>query len=254
MTSPSKPSTSSLAPHPHLSNYYDSEEQRGKLLAAQFDQVAQDYDWISQALSFGTGKRYRQQALKRTGLSEGQTILDVACGPGTVSVCAQQIVGKTGTVVALDPSLGMVTEAKKQGVTSVLQCKAEDLPFSDSMFDFISMGYALRHVSDLKQTFKEYLRVLKPGGKLLLLEISRPDSALHYHISRFFLKSVIPWVSYVRTHNPQARSLMQYYWDTIESCVPPPAILQALQQSGFAQSQQFSLFGGLLRDYSGSKP
>ena len=253
MASVSKPSTSSLAPHPPLSDYYQTEEQRGKLLAAQFDQVAQDYDWISQALSFGTGKQYRQQALKRTGLSEGHTILDVACGPGTVSMCAQQIVGKTGKVVALDPSHGMITEAKKQGITSVLQSKAEDLPFSNSRFDFISMGYALRHVSDLTLTFKEYLRVLKPGGRLLLLEISRPESALHYQISRFFLKSVIPWVSYVRTQNPQARSLMRYYWDTIESCVPPQAILQALEQSGFAQSQQFSLFGGLIRDYSGRK-
>ena len=151
---------------------------------------------------------------------KGKTVLDVACGPGTVSVCAQHIVGETGRVVGLDPSFGMVTQAQKQGVSTVLQGKAEYLPFPDSMFDFISMGYALRHVSDLTVTFKEYLRVLKPDGKLLLLEISRPDSSLHYQVSRFFLKKVIPWVSSVGTKNPQARSLMQYYWDTIEQCVP----------------------------------
>ena len=247
-------SSSSLAPHPPLTEYYPTEEQRGKFLAAQFDHVAQDYDWISQVLSFGSGKRYRQHALKRTGLTKGKMVLDVACGPGTVSLCAQHIVGETGKVVGLDPSYGMVAQAQKQGVSTALQGKAEHLPFPDSLFDFISMGYALRHVSDLTLTFKEYLRVLKPDGKLLLLEISRPDSPLHYHVSRFFFKNVIPWVSSVGTKNPQARSLMQYYWETIEHCVPSECILQALEDSGFVQGGQFTLFGGLIKDYSARKP
>ncbi len=250
----SRHSASSQAPHPLLPDYYRTEEQRGKFLATQFDHVAQDYDWISQASSFGSGKWYRREALKRSGLTEGNVVLDVACGPGTVSVCAQQIVGKTGRVVGLDPSHGMVTQAHQQGVSAVLQGKAEHLPFSDSIFDFISMGYALRHVSDLTITFNEYLRVLKPGGQLLILEIARPDSFLHYQVSRFFFKRVVPWMTYLRTKNPQARKLMKYYWDTIESCVPPETILQALEDSGFIQSQQYTLFGGLLRDYSGCKP
>jgi demethylmenaquinone methyltransferase/2-methoxy-6-polyprenyl-1,4-benzoquinol methylase len=254
MNASSRPSASSLAPHPPLRDYYHTEEQREQLLAAQFDRVAPDYNWITQVSSFGTGKWYRQLALKRAGLTKGKTVLDVACGPGTVAVCAQQIVGESGRVVGLDPSHGMVTQAHQQGVSTVLQGKAEHLPFPDSKFDFISMGYALRHVSDLTLTFKEYLRVLKPGGQLLILEISRPDSFLPYQMSRFFLKRVIPWVAYLGTKNPHAHKLMKYYWDTIESCVPPETILQALKNSGFNQSQQYTLFGGLLRDYSGCKP
>jgi len=254
MASNFRHSESSLAPHPPLRDYYQTEEQREQLLATQFDRVAPDYNWITQVSSLGSGKWYRQQALKRTGLTKGKTVLDVACGPGTVAVCAQQIVGETGRVVGLDPSHGMVTQAHQQGISTVLQGKAEHLPFPDSQFDFISMGYALRHVSDLTLTFKEYLRVLKPGGKLLILEISRPDSFLPYQVSRFFLKRVIPWVAYWGTKNHEARMLMKYYWDTIESCVPPETILQALEDSGFIQSQQYTLFGGLLRDYSGCKP
>jgi demethylmenaquinone methyltransferase/2-methoxy-6-polyprenyl-1,4-benzoquinol methylase len=254
MASNFRHSGSSLAPHPPLHDYYQTEEQREQLLATQFDRVAHDYNWITQASSFGSGKWYRREALKRSGLTEGNTILDVACGPGTVSGCAQYIVGETGRVIGLDPSLGMVTEAQKQGVSTVLQGKAEHLPFPDSIFDFISMGYALRHVTDLTLTFKEYLRVLKPGGRLLILEISRPDSFLPYHMSRVFLKHIVPWMSYLGTKNPHAHKLMKYYWDTIESCVPPETILQALKNSGFIQSQQYTLFGGLLRDYSGCKP
>ena len=254
MTSGSKQSASSLAPHPPLRDYYQTEAQRRKLLDTQFDHVAPDYNWITQASSFGSGKWYRREALKRTGLTEGNTILDIACGPGTVSMCAQHIVGETGRVIGLDPSIGMVTEARKQGVSRVLQGKAEDLPFPNSIFDFISMGYALRHVTDLSYTFKEYLRVLKPGGKLLILEIARPNSFLPYHMSRFFLKQIIPWVSHWGTKNQYAHKLMKYYWDTIETCVPPETILQAMEESGFHQSQQYTLFGGLLRDYSGHKP
>ena len=254
MTSAARRSPSSLAPHPPLLDYYETEEQRKQLLRTQFDEVAPDYNWITQASSFGTGKWYRREALKRSGLREGETILDVACGPGTVSVCAQQIVGKTGRVVGLDPSYGMVTEARQQGVSSVLQGKAEFLPFPDSTFDFISMGYALRHVSDLETTFKEYLRVLKSGGHLLILEIARPDSFFPYQVSRFFLKQFVPWMAHWGTKNPQAHKLMKYYWDTIETCVPPETILQILETSGFIQSEQYTLFGGLLRDYSGCKP
>ena len=254
MVSHSRHTVSSLAPHPPLRDYYQTEEQRRQLLDTQFDHVAPDYNWITQASSFGSGKWYRRQALKRSGLTEGNTILDIACGPGTVSICAQQIVGKTGRVVGLDPSLGMVTEAQKQGISTVLQGKAEDLPFPDSTFDFISMGYALRHVTDLTLTFKEYLRVLKPGGRVLILEIAKPDSFLPYHMSRVFFKQIVPWMAYWGTKNPHAPKLMKYYWDTIESCVPPQSILQSLEESGFAQSEQYTLFGGLLRDYSGCKP
>jgi demethylmenaquinone methyltransferase/2-methoxy-6-polyprenyl-1,4-benzoquinol methylase len=254
MASDTQRSTSSLAPHPSLSDYYKTEEQRRKLLDAYFDGVAPDYNWITQATSFGSGKWYRKEALKRSGLTEGNVILDVACGPGTVSMSAQHIVGKTGKVVGLDPSIGMVIEAQKQGVSNVVQGKAEHLPFPDSIFDFISMGYALRHVTDLILTFKEYLRVLKPGGQLLILEIARPNSFLPYQISKLFLNRVVPCVSYLGTKNSHAHKLMKYYWDTIESCVPPETILQALGHSGFIQNQQYTLFGGLLRDYSANKP
>ncbi|MEX0829338.1 MAG: class I SAM-dependent methyltransferase [Nitrospirales bacterium] len=250
----SQQSAPSVAPHPPLRDYYQTEEQRRQLLDTQFDHVAPDYNWITQASSFGSGKWYRREALIRSGLTEGNTILDIACGPGTVSICAQQIIGKTGSVIGLDPSLGMVTEARKQGVSTVVQGKAEDLPFPDSTFDFISMGYALRHVTDLTHTFKEYLRVLKAGGQLLILEIARPDSMLPYQLSRLFLKQIVPWMAYLGTKNPHAHKLMKYYWDTIESCVPPETILQALEESGFAQSRQYTLFGGLLRDYSAHKP
>lgn len=91
MTSSSRPSVS---PHPPLRDYYQTEEQRRKLLDTQFDHVAPDYNWITQASCFGSGKRYRHEALKRSGLTEGNTILDIACGPEVISVCADNILSE----------------------------------------------------------------------------------------------------------------------------------------------------------------
>ncbi len=242
-----------LTPHPLLPKYHQSETQRRINLNEQFDQVAPDYDWISQVLSFGSGNWYRTRALRRTGVGHGGTVLDVACGPGTLSICAQKLVGKTGTVIGLDPSLGMLRQAREKGVTDILRGMAEHLPFPDGTFDFVLMGYALRHVSDLQHTFNEYWRVLKPGGRIVILEISRPNSPVSLQLSRLYLKWVVPGFSYLRTHNPHIRTLMRYFWDTIQYCVAPETILLTLRNSGFVHCQEHTLVGGLIRDYTGQK-
>ena len=93
---------------------------------------------------------------------------------------------------------------------------------------------ALRHVTDLESTFREYLRVLKPGGTLLILELTRPaaDSAA-YRFTRFYLHTLVPLMARLGPGGPDMRTLMEYFWDTVDSCVPPSAILAALADSGF---------------------
>ncbi|TFG59986.1 MAG: methyltransferase domain-containing protein [Nitrospirales bacterium] len=131
---------------------------------------------------------------------------------------------------------------------------AEHLPFPDGTFDFVLMGYALRHVSDLQHTFNEYWRVLQPGERIVILEISRPNSPVSLQLSRLYLKCVVPGFSYLRTHNPHIRTLMRYFWDTIQFCVSPETILQTLRNSGFVHCREHALVGGLIRDYTGQKP
>ena len=244
MASNFRHSASSLAPHPPLRDYYQTEEQREQLLATQFDHVAHDYNWITQASSFGSGKWYRREALKRSELTEGNTILDVACGPGTVSVCAQHIVGETGRVIGLDPSLGMVTEAQKQGVSTVLQGKAEHLPFPDSIFDFISMGYALRHVTDLTLTFKEYLRVLKPGGRFVCLEFSRPVSAGFRKLYDWYSFHLLPWIGTVVARD--GTGVYEYLPASIRNFPNQQRLCEMLKDAGFETVDYDNLTGGIV--------
>jgi demethylmenaquinone methyltransferase/2-methoxy-6-polyprenyl-1,4-benzoquinol methylase len=111
------------------------------------------------------------------------------------------------------------------------------------------MGYALRHVSDLRVAFREYRRVLRPGGIVLLLEISRPRSTTLLTLSRFYIRTVMGAVFARATGNQDMRTLMRYWWDTTEHCVAPEAILAALRDVGLVQVGLTELFSGLIRDY-----
>lgn len=232
------PSPPSLPPHPPLRRYYDSESERRARLGAWFDEAAADYDWINRAMSLGSGDFYRRQALLRVGLGPGMSLLDAGAGTGAVAAAAQEIVGARGRVVALDPSLGMLGRAAARGLRRRVRGVAEALPFPAGRFDRLSMGFALRHVADLRATFAEYRRVLAPGGALLLLEITPPASALGHRLLGFYLGRVVPLVARLGQSRHGARELWEYYWDTVEQCVPPEVILAALADAGFARCER----------------
>jgi demethylmenaquinone methyltransferase/2-methoxy-6-polyprenyl-1,4-benzoquinol methylase len=238
-----------LAPHPPLPRYYGRVEARQGFLNELFNRTAHQYRNIDLATGLGSGIWYRRRALKEAGLRSGMHVLDVACGPALVAQCAVDIVGASGQVIALDPSVGMLREAKKGPCRKLIIGVGERLPFADESFDFLSMGYALRHVSDLHTAFAEYRRVLKPGGVLLLLEICRPRSPLLASLSRFYIKTVLGLAFSVSTGNRHLKTLMQYWWDTTETCVRPETILAALKDAGLCDCSEREMFNGLLRDY-----
>jgi demethylmenaquinone methyltransferase/2-methoxy-6-polyprenyl-1,4-benzoquinol methylase len=242
-----------LAPHPLLKNYYADEPGRKQRVNEMFDVSAPHYDWITGAMSFGTGRWYRGDALRRYGVTAGTRVLDVGAGTGVIAMLAQDMVGPTGAVVAIDPSEGMLAEARKAGVRDTRIGRAEQLPVDAGVFDLLSMGYALRHVEDLLVTFREFRRVLRPGGKVLLLEISRPENRFQYGLVKTYLKYIVPAVTRVVRRSAEAQKLMRYYWDTIEACVPPADILAALEGAGFTRVKR-RVLNGMFSEYSAVKP
>ncbi|MDP2056303.1 MAG: class I SAM-dependent methyltransferase, partial [Thiobacillus sp.] len=164
------------APHPPLTGYYASEQERRGFVGKLFDRTASDYDRIDRLLALGSGPWYRNQALQRAGLKPGMRIVDIGVGTGLVAREAVKLVGDPALVVGVDPSAGMMACADLPGV-QLIEGRAEAIPFPDASFDFLSMGYALRHIGDLSAAFSEFHRVLKPGGRLCLLEITKPERA-----------------------------------------------------------------------------
>lgn len=249
----SGPDSSHLPPHRVLPRYYADVSHRRAFVSKLFDDTAKHYDWILKVISFGSGNRYRRTALLRAGLRPGMHVLDVASGTGPVSRSELEVVGREGSVVSVDRSYNMLDVARKSVRTPAVQASAEALPFPDDQFDFLSMGYALRHVDDLNHTFAEYRRVLKRGGSVLIMELTAPESAVGRRLVRFYLSAVVPAVARVGTRSNEAGTLMKYFWDTIESCVPPQAILDAMQRSGFAKVKCHCI-SGVFREYTGEKP
>jgi demethylmenaquinone methyltransferase/2-methoxy-6-polyprenyl-1,4-benzoquinol methylase len=241
------------APHPPLIGYYTTPETRPDYLRALFDRTARHYDRINALMSLGWGRRYRREMLQAGGLRPGMRLLDVATGTGQVAAEARRVLGDTGAVIGLDASRGMLTEARRAGAADLLVLGSTDaLPFADGSFDFVSMGYALRHVADLNVAFRELHRVLTPGGIMLLLELTPPPHRPGRALLRLYLGRLLPLLSQLSTGNGDARTLMRYYWDTIEACVPPKAILAAMQASGLVQPRCDVQFG-FLRAYVGHR-
>jgi len=252
---PKPPPASATADSPikPLPQYWVDEGDRRRFVDDLFDRTAHDYDRFERILAFGTGSRYRRDALRRAGLQPGMRVLDIATGTGLVAREALALVGGQGAVIGLDPSAGMLAEAHRALPIPLVRAFGERIPCRDASFDFVSMGFALRHVADLGILFREMRRVLRPGGTACILEITRPATPLASAAVRTLMTRIAPAFAGNAAKRAESRQLMTFYWDTIEACVRPEAVLAALAGAGFpAPRRAVSL--GLFSEYVGAAP
>jgi demethylmenaquinone methyltransferase / 2-methoxy-6-polyprenyl-1,4-benzoquinol methylase len=153
----------------------------------------------------------------------------------------------------LDPSLGMLRCARVPAGVNLALGRAEAIPLHDASVDFLSMGFALRHLSDLALVFSEFFRVLRPGALLCILEITAPAGALPRAFLKAYMRSVVPVVARVVARHRDTPALMRYYWDTIEACVPPQSVLDSLSATGFTAVRR-DVELGVFSAYCARKP
>ena len=241
-----------LRPHTPLPAYYADEAAHELYLRRIFDSTASDYDRIERVLAFGSGRWYRRQALLRAQLAVGAEVLDVGIGTGLVAREALDLVGAQGRVVGVDASPGMMAEVALPDIELICG-RAEQLPRADASSDFVSMGYALRHINDVSAAFSEFHRVLRPGGRLLVLEITKPAGRVGTALLKTYMRAVVPMIAALVARQRDTAELWRYYWDTIESCIPPDAVLAALRAAGFENVQRHVELG-IFSEYSAVKP
>jgi demethylmenaquinone methyltransferase/2-methoxy-6-polyprenyl-1,4-benzoquinol methylase len=218
-----------------------------------FDSSAADYDRIETILGFGSGPWYRGQALRRAGLMPDMQIVDVGMGTGLVARQAATIVGDPGKVTGVDPSPGMLKNAQLPAGVRIVEGRAESIPFPDNSFDFLSMGYAMRHISDLSVAFTEFHRVLRPGGQLCIMEITCPEKTIQKMVLKTYLRRIVPLLARIVTRNADTSVLWRYYWDSIEACALPASVMSTLANAGFENVNRH-LELGMFSEYRARKP
>ncbi len=248
-----QPPHSRVVPHPPLPEYYASEEERRAWVLELFNRTACDYDRVERVMALGTGSWYRRRALQGSGLRSGMTVFDVGVGTGLVAREAAWICGDPTRVTGVDPSSGMVENAKVPAGVRLVAGSAEAIPAADSTADFLTMGYALRHLGDLAAAFREFHRVLKPGGRLCLLEITRPDRVWSQTLLKVYMRVMVPTAARLVARHRDTPELMRYYWDTIEACAPPAVIESALMAAGFVEVTRHVELG-IFSEYRALKP
>lgn len=241
-----------MIPHPVIDHRYEKAEDRRGYVKQLFDEGAEYYDPVCEWGFLGTGNLYRKDAQRRHGLKPGMKLLDVASGTGLMAVAAAELMGYEKDITCVEPSDGMINVAKRKLHANFVHSGAESMPLPDENYDFLTVGYAMRHFADLGQTFGEFHRVLKPGGKVLILEVTRPEGKIGSYFFRLYFGKIYPFFSKLLTRSQKAEEMMAYYWETMDTCVRPASILNALKDAGFTNVKRRAIFN-VFSEYSAVK-
>ncbi len=224
-------------------DYYSSPEEKQSFLRKIFDDTAPFYEGIAKWGWFGSGSKYRREVLSRHGLKPGMKVVDVASGTGPVGREILKIIGNPDDLVLCEPSAGMITESKKTVPSEHFLCTAENLPLEDESRDFLTMGFALRHVDDLDESFREFRRVVKEDGRMLIMDVTVPSNAFGRFWFTLYFRYILPWFTLIFTFNREAYRLMVYYWETMDQMTPRETVVEILQDAGFRDVEHKVLLG-----------
>ncbi len=233
----------------------DAESKQRKVHAV-FEDIAPKYDFMNSVISFRRHKAWRKFTMRKMNVRPGQTSLDLCCGTCDWTIALAKASG-TGKTIGLDFSRNMldVGQAKvdKAGLSdqiSLVQGNAMELPFEDNSFDYVTIGFGLRNVPDYEQVLREMLRVAKPGGRIVCLEMSKPTWQPFKGIYYFYFEKLMPWISKVLV-----KKYEQYSWlpESLISFPDMKALADMFRGVGMRDVKAYPFFGGVAALHIGTK-
>ena len=221
-----------------------------------FDSVADNYDLMNDLMSFGIHRLWKRFAINMAALKPGQQVLDLAGGTGDLTRLMAPGIGASGHIVLSDINAAMLENGRRRlldkgisGNVTFALANAERLPFTDNRFDVATMAFGLRNVTDKERALRSIYRVLKPGGRLLVLEFSKPVAALKPAYD-FYSFKLLPKLGHLIARDAHS---YRYLAESIRMHPDQPTLSAMLEQAGFERCDYHNLTGGIVAIHRGYK-
>jgi demethylmenaquinone methyltransferase/2-methoxy-6-polyprenyl-1,4-benzoquinol methylase len=218
-----------------------------------FDRVAERYDVLNSVMSAGLHHEWRERAAERAGLAPGSAALDVCCGTGDLSLELLRRVGPDGYVIGCDFSEPMLDLAREKGAergavgVRFEWADALELPYDSGRFDAVTVGFGVRNFSDHQRGLSEMARVLKPGGRLVVLEFTTPRRRPFSTFYSIWFDRIVPVLGRL-TNDPEAYA---YLAESVRNFPDPPGLAALMEVAGLEQIRYTILAGGIVTIHSG---
>lgn len=223
-----------------------------------FNTIAKRYDFMNTLMSFGLDKGWRKKAVRTVEAKPGMHMADICCGTGQLSLELAEAVGKTGQVTGLDFSQNMLEKAKEnltlsanREIISFHQGDAMNLPFEDNSFDGATVGWGLRNLPDLEKGIREMIRVVKPGGVIVSLDMAKPTMPVFKQAYWLYFEKLVPLMGKVWAGKGKA---YQYLHDSAREFPAQQELAQIFARCGLVETRYENLAGGVVALVSGRKP
>ena len=235
--------------------YYKESTSKKEEVAEMFNNISGKYDFLNHFLSMGIDKIWRRKAINELKEVQPKRILDIATGTGDFALAALRL--NPEQVDGVDISQGMldvgIEKMKKKGVDSIIKMQlgdSESLPFEDATFDALTVGFGVRNYENLKNGLSDMLRVLRPGGKAVILEFSKPKRFPIKQLFGFYSKNLIPFFGKLISKDKRAYA---YLPESVEAFPEGQAFLDILSEVGYKNVKARTVSGGIATIYTGIK-
>ncbi|WP_299798071.1 bifunctional demethylmenaquinone methyltransferase/2-methoxy-6-polyprenyl-1,4-benzoquinol methylase UbiE [uncultured Shewanella sp.] len=232
-------------------------EQKADMVAGVFHSVAAKYDIMNDVMSFGIHRMWKRFTIESAGARPGMKVLDLAGGTGDLTAKFSHLVGDKGQVTLADINDSMLKVGREKlrdkgivGNVNYVQANAEALPFPDNHFDIITIAFGLRNVTDKDAAIRSMLRVLKPGGKLLILEFSKPQHDVMRKVYDLYSFKILPKMGSLITQDAES---YEYLAESIRMHPDQDTLKGMMVDAGFEQVEYTNMTDGIVALHKGYK-
>ncbi|MBC7902699.1 MAG: bifunctional demethylmenaquinone methyltransferase/2-methoxy-6-polyprenyl-1,4-benzoquinol methylase UbiE [Gemmatimonadaceae bacterium] len=243
-------------PHDNVVPFRDSEKSKKEQVANMFDQIAFRYDFLNRFLSGGIDQGWRRKAIRELTPIQPKKILDVATGTGDLAIMAMKIL-KPDTIIGIDISEGMLGLGRKKIAKLLLNKQielfsgdSEAIKFPAGSFDAVTVAFGVRNFANLRLGLQEMLRVMRPGGKLVVLEFSKPKQTIFRSFYNLYMRVVTPGLGRLISKNKEA---YQYLNDSVRRFPEGNDFITIMNEVGYTATYLKTLTGGICTIYCGTK-